>query len=269
MSPAATVHAWRFGIPAWRQSADGALPLLLPVLLIGLWIWATSTARVPEQILPSPHSVWLAFREVYDSGELTANLAISLHRLLSGFLLGASGGLLFGVTMALSPTVRAYFGFSFEALRQIPTLVLIPVLILVFGIGETLKIVILVKAVFFPVALAAREAVKQLPVTWLELGRVYRLRPWTSFRRIVLPAVLPPVLTGLRIALGRAWMILVAVELLAADSGIGQMIEMGRQMLRLDTVLVCVLLTAVIGGVLDLGLRGLESLLPGRSGAAS
>ncbi len=232
-----------------------------PLSLLLIWYWATRQQWVPEQILPSPALVWESFLSLIESGELQDNLGISLFRLFVGFGIGAVSGLLIGVLLAISPSVRAYLGLTFEVLRHIPTLVLIPMLILLLGIGETFKIVILVKAVFFPVAQAATDAVRNIPRGFIEVGRVYQLKPWDFYRTILLPATVPPVLTGMRIALGRAWLILVAVELLAADSGIGQMMEFARQMLRLDIVLVGVVLTGLIGFTLDKSLRLMERRL--------
>ena len=232
-----------------------------PLALLWLWYWATLQQWVPEQILPSPALVWASFIELIDTGELQDNLGISLFRLFTGFGIGALSGLVIGVLLAISAQARAYLGLTFELLRHIPTLVMVPMLILLLGIGEAFKIVILVKAVFFPVAQAATDAVRNIPRTFIDVGRVYRLRPLALYRYILLPATVPPVLTGMRIALGRAWLILVAVELLAADAGIGQMMEFARQMLRLDIVLVGVVLTGLIGFSLDKTLRLLERRL--------
>jgi sulfonate transport system permease protein len=239
----------------------GLTAFISPLALLLAWAWLAQLRIFPEQIVVPPSVVLDAFRELLDSGELQMHVSISLYRLAAGFAIGSVTGLLFGVLMALSRQVEIYFGPLFQALRQIPTLALIPMFVLFFGIDETLKIVILVKATFFPVAIAAYDGVKNIPRGYLEVGRVYRLGHASLLRRVVLPATVPPVLTGIRISLGRAWLVLVAVELLAADSGIGQMMEMGRQMLRLDVVMVGVIITGVIGFALDKGFRLLERFL--------
>lgn len=241
----------------WQKLAA----FISPVAFLLLWSWVASLRIFPEQIVVPPSAVVAAFRELWESGELQMHLSVSLYRLAAGFAIGTVTGLGFGVLMALSKQVEIYFGPLFHALRQIPTLVLIPMAVLFFGIDETLKIVLLVKATFFPPAIAAFDAVRNIPHKHLEVGRVYRLPPLTLFRRIVFPAIVPPVLTGIRISLGRAWLVLVAVELLAADSGLGQMMELGRQMLRIDIVMVGVILTGVIGFSLDKGFRLLERFL--------
>lgn len=234
------------------------LSILSPISLLLLWRYASQQQWLPEQILVPPATVWLALIELIQSGELRLHLQDSLFRLVTGFSLGMLSGIAFGVVFAVSRGFRAYFGLLFEVLRQIPVLVLIPMFILFFGIGETLKIVLLLKAVFFPIALATIEAVRNIPRQYIELGQVYQLKRWTWFRHIVFPATLPPIVSGIRISLGRAWLVLVAVELLAAGTGIGQMMEMGRQLLRLDVVMVGVIMTGLIGFLLDKGLRLFE-----------
>lgn len=237
--------------------------LISPLLLLTAWTLLSHTGWYPQQILVPPRTVVDAFQEAWASGDLPDDLKVSLCRLLIGFVLGSLSGLAVGVALATSPQARSYLGPTFHTLRQVPTLALAPMFILLFGIGETLKIVIIVKSTLFPVAIATMEGVRNIPRAYLEVGRVYRLGQWTQFRRIIFPATVPPILTGARIALGRSWMVLVAVELLAADTGIGQLIETGRQMLRLDTVMVGVLLTGLIGFALDRSLRVLEwALLP-------
>jgi sulfonate transport system permease protein len=246
----------------WSRLA-GLATLISPLLLLAAWTWATRAHWFSEQILVPPQAVLSAVRELWDSGELPDDLKISLYRLLLGFGIGGIAGVALGVLLATSRQAQMYLGPTFHVLRQVPTLALAPMFILLFGIGETLKIVIILKSTVYPVAIATLEGVRNIPVQYLEVGRAYRLRPWTRFRRIIFPATVPPILTGVRIALGRSWMVLVAVELLAADTGIGQMMEIGRQMLRLDIVMVGLIATGLIGFTLDRVLRVLErALLP-------
>ena len=222
-----------------------------PVLLVLLWGWVSHLQLISPQLLASPLEVASTFQELLASGELQEHLSKSLSRLAFGYSLGASAGLLFGILMALSKNVEALCAPLFHGIRQIPTIALIPIFILLLGVDESFKIAIVIKASFFTVALAAYEATRGVSVNYLEVARVYKL-PWTTlYGKVIIPAIFPPVLTGLRIAFARSWTVLVAAELLVADSGLGQMMQMGRDMFRLDIVLVGVVLTGVIGFCID------------------
>lgn len=235
---------------------------LLPLLLFGAaWTLASRSGWYPEELLVPPGQIYAALRELLDSGELQEHLSVSLRRLGFGVLVGSTLGLLFGVVMALSKTVESYTAPLFNVVRQVPSIALIPIFILIFGIGETFKILIVTKAAFFPVALATYTGVQGIPKNFFEVGQVYRLPALTVFRRIVLPATIPPIVTGVRLALGRSWGTLVAAELLAAESGIGQMMEFGRQMFRIDIVMVGVVITGLIGFSVDRGVKLLENRL--------
>ena len=232
-----------------------------PVLLLAIWSLAAALEWVPAQILIAPWEVARSAAELAESGELTDHLGISLYRLFAGFSLGSAGGIAFGILLGLSPGLRSYVDPLFNVLRQLPTVALIPLFILIFGIGEIFKVFIVIKATFFIVALAAHDAIRSLSARYFEVAAIYRLTRWQTVRRIVLPAIIPATLAGVRIALGRSWMVLVGAELLAADSGLGQMMEMGRQMFRMDIVMVGVVLTGIIGFTLDRGFRLLETYL--------
>ncbi|SEB71670.1 sulfonate transport system permease protein [Pseudomonas mohnii] len=232
-----------------------------PLLVLLAWALVAQSGRYSEQLLVPPAVVWDTFKDLLDSGELLEHTRFSLSRLGLGFALGASGGLLFGIALALSKTVEVYCSPLFHTLRQIPSIALIPMFILAFGVEETFKILIVTKAVFFPVALATSEGIKAIPRNYFELGRIYRLPLRHLIFDIAFPAAAPPILTGIRIGLSRAWMVLVAAELLAANSGLGQMIEMARQLMRIDIVMVGVVVIGLIGFVLDHGFRLLEKRL--------
>lgn len=237
------------------------LPLIVPGLILAAWIQATSGDGFTPQVLVPPRAVIDSFTELLSSGELSDHLRSSLWRLGTGFGIGAGLGLGFGILLARSPLVAAFTGPLFQAVRQVPSIAFLPMLILLLGVDEGFKLAIVAKATFFPVALATHDGVKGISRGWLEVASIYRLSPLQVLRRLILPATVPPVLTGLRLGLTRAWIVLVAAELMAAENGIGQMMEMGRQMFRIDTVMVGVALTGLIGFALDQGFRLLEGRL--------
>jgi len=232
--------------------------LLAPVGLIALWQVACLSGVFPSQVLVPPSDVARALWSLAESGDLQRHVGESMFRLGVGFVIGSVAGLVFGATIALSRLAEAALAPFFLALWQVPVIAFVPMLVIFLGIDERFKIVIVALAAFFPVALATFDGVRGVPKRWFEVARVYRTRLPDLVWRILLPAALPAVLTGLRVALTRAWIVLVAAELLAADSGIGQMMEMGRQMFRIDVVLAGVVVSGVIGFALDAAAKAVE-----------
>jgi len=229
-----------------------------PVFLILTWWLIARSGQYSADVLVPPKDVLLTLAELYQSGELAMHLKASFYRLGAGFGLGAAGGILFGILMATSKQVEAFFLPLFQALRQVPTITLIPILILLLGVDEAFKVIIVFKAAFLTVGLAAYEATKGVPKNYFEVAKVYDLPKKTIYTRIVFPAIIPQLFTGLRIAFSRSWTILVAAELLASDSGVGQMMQFGRDTFRMDIVMVGVLITGVVGFSIDRMMKLLE-----------
>lgn len=251
----------------FRLPVRRLLGLASPLLFLLIW-WAVARAELfPPEILVPPIAVVRAFAELWRSGELAAHLSASLFRLGIGFAAGASAGLAYGCLAALSPGFRAYTATLFVALRTVPSVAFIPIFILIFGIGETFKLLVVAKASFFPVALATSEAVRNVPVRYTEVAAVFRLPLRLRLARVILPATLPAIVTGIRLGLGRSWGVLVAAELVASENGLGQMMEFGRQMFRLDLVMVGVVLAGGIGFAIDRLLRRIEARLQHWRGA--
>jgi len=236
-------------------------PIASPVIVLLIWTALSASGWFPKEIVVPPEVIWKTFSESWLSGDLPLNLAKSLNRLVVGYAIGAAVGIVLGSLMGLSRQVEAYLLPSFHILRQLPTIALIPAFIMIFGVGETVKLVLVAKATALPVALGAFTGVRGVPRSYFDVARIFRVRPLTQFTRVIVPAVIPALVTALRTALARSWMVLVGAELLVADSGIGQMIEWGRQTFRIDIVLVGVVLTGAIGFVLDKGFRIAERLL--------
>jgi sulfonate transport system permease protein len=241
-----------------RSRHSGLSSLLAPIALIALWQLACLSGLFPAQVLVPPTEVARTLASLAASGELQRHIGESMFRLILGFAIGAFAGLAFGATIALSRLAEATLAPFFLALWQVPVIAFVPMLVIFLGIDEPFKIAIVALAAFFPVALATFDGVRGVPKAWFDVARVYRTRLPDLIWRILIPATVPSVLTGLRVALTRAWVVLVAAELLAADSGIGQMMEMGRQLFRIDVVLAGVVVSGVIGFALDRGAKAVE-----------
>jgi sulfonate transport system permease protein len=240
------------------RTAAALLPI---VILLATWQLLAALELWPPQVFVPPATVAQQIVRMANSGELAEHLGASLYRLGSGFLVGATVGLVLGCVMALSRLADRLAGPLFHGLRQVPVIAFIPLLILFFDVEDNFKIVVVAAAAFFPVALATYDGISGIPKSHLEVARLYRLPPAALIRLVIVPATVPPIVTGLRLGLTRAWLSLVAAELLAADSGLGQMMETGRQMFRIDTVMAAVLITGVIGFLIDRSMIALENRL--------
>jgi sulfonate transport system permease protein len=246
----------------WRlSSVNAALTCVLPATLFAVWYVVTRQQLVSPQLIVPPAAALSTLVELWTSGELLRHVSSSLARLMTGFSIGTISGLLLGVTLGSRPRFASYFLPTFQLARQLPTIALIPFFILVFGVEETFKVLLVTKACFFIVALAALDATRNISRKYFEVAAIYSVPRLTVLRSLVLPAITPAVIAGIRLSLGRSWMVLVAAELMAADAGVGQMMEMGRQLFRMDVVVVGVFLTGSIGLLLDVAVRLLERRL--------
>jgi len=248
------------GRPHWPTLSQRLLPWLLPISLFVLWWLASRNLWMSEQILPAPSLVWNSAVDL-SRGELWSHLWISLQRLFWGLLAGIGAGAVLGAALGLSRTLERLVFPTFAGLSQIPTLAWIPLFMVFFGIGEVLKLVVLIKAIVVPVTLHTLVGVRDAQPKLREAAAVLRLPPRLLIRRLVLPAALPAFMAGVRLALAAGWTSLLAVELLASSEGIGYLMVWARQLFMLDIVFVCIVVIGLIGLVMDRGIGLLDRKL--------
>jgi sulfonate transport system permease protein len=229
-----------------------------PVLLLWLWHLSAQRSWVSPLVLPPPTLVLQSFRETWADGTIKTNLAVSAVRVAKGFLTGAGIGLLLGTSLGLSQFFRSYIHPTFQALAQVNLLAWVPLLILVFGIDEPLKIAAITWSTLLPVTIITAQGIAGIPTRWFELAQTYELTRLQVATRVAFPAALPTLFTAIRSGLGAAWASLVVVELVASSEGIGFMVVWGRQLFQLDLVLVAIVVIGAVGLTLDLLLRGIE-----------
>jgi sulfonate transport system permease protein len=246
----------------WQKRVlNGALPWLLPLALLGLWYLGTERGWLSEQVLPPPAFVYQTLGDLISSGDLWLNASASLQRVLVGFLIGSGLGVSLGLVMGLSKTVEDYLLPTFNALVQIPVLGWMPFALLLFGIGEPLKYVLIAHAALVPVTLCTLQAFHQVPKRLLEVGRAYGFSQRQIVTDIVLPSAVAPIFTGLRLGFTKAWLSLVVVELLASSEGLGYLIAYGRQLFQLDLVMAAVVVVGTVGLLIDRGFEFIERRL--------
>ncbi len=235
--------------------------LIAPLALLVLWWFGSTRGWMPQQVLPPPDAVASALADLWTSGDLTTNALISLRRVVLGFAAGAAAGIGLGAAMGLAPRAEDVIRPIFTAAAQVPAIGWIPLMMLVVGIGEPLKIIVIAVAACVPVTLNTLAGARAVPRGFYEVASVFRYSRIQILRRVVLPAAVPQVFTGLRFGLTNAWLALVAVELLASSEGLGYLLVWGRQMFQLDLVLATMLVIGVIGFALDAGLAFAERRL--------
>lgn len=242
---------WAERLPSLRPSLANLRGWAVPLaLLLGLEALVRS-GILPAHQMPAPTQVAQTLFNLAVSGELLRHINASLLRVAAGFLIGAGLAIVIGTWVGLSRRAEAYLEPTFQALRAIPSLAWVPLLLLWLGIDETPKVVLIALGAFFPVYLALLAGIRNIDRKLVEVGQLYQLSRIALVRRILLPAALPNLFTGLRGALSLSWMFLVAAELIAATRGLGYLLSDGRETSRPDLVIAAILLLAVLGKLSD------------------
>ena len=234
------------------------VPWIIPFAIILLWQVFTGYGIISGKILPEPLKVVKTFADMLGSGELIKYIWASSKRALTGFILGGSIGLIFGLLNGLSPTAEKLIDSSIQMLRNIPHLALIPIVILWFGIGEEVKIILVSLGVLFPIYLNTFHGIRSIDPGLIEMGKVYGLKGLSLFWHIILPGALSSVLVGVRYALGIMWLTLIVAETVAANSGIGYMAMNAREFMQMDVIVLSIIIYALLGKLSDSIARAVE-----------
>jgi sulfonate transport system permease protein len=233
--------------------------LLGPFLLLLFWATGSAAGLIDSRVLPSPWATVATAVDLIRDGRLQDNLAISALRAGQGFAWGVAAGVLVALVSGLSQLGDYAFDGLVQIKRSIPTLALIPLLVLWFGIGEVMKVTVIAISVFIPIYIQTHTALRGIDVKYLELAETLGLNRWRFIRHVVLPGALPGLMTGLRFGVMGAWLALVVVEQLNATSGIGYMINLARTYAQSDVILVGLVVYALLGLSSDAVVRFIEA----------
>ncbi|KPN19106.1 nitrate ABC transporter permease [Arthrobacter sp. Edens01] len=234
-----------------KSWARVALGLVVPFLLLGLWQLVSVLGVFSAVQLPSPGAVLTSAADLIERGELGTHIAISTQRVLTGFALGAALGLVLGALLGLSRLADVLLGPLFGAVRAVPSLALVPLLILWMGIGEDSKVTLITIGAFFPVFTTVSLALRHVDKNLVEAARAFGLNGIKLLTTVQLPAVVPAVFSGLRLALAQSWLFLVAAELIASSMGLGFLLTDSQNNGRTDRMFLAIVLLAVIGKTTD------------------
>ncbi|MEO8699778.1 MAG: ABC transporter permease [Kofleriaceae bacterium] len=235
------------------------LPLGFGVVLVGAWQLAVTATG--SKVVPGPLQVARGIGELVERGVLVRYTLDSLRRVGTGYLIAVVLGVPIGLWMGLSKPVFAAVNPLVQILRPISPIAWIPIAIILFGIGDAAPIFLITLAAFFPIASSVAADVASVPPMFIAAGRNFGLGQTAIIFRILLPAVLPRMLVSLRISLGVAWIVVVAAEMIAVDSGLGYLIIDSRNAgKRYDLVVAGMVMVGAVGFILDLLFRALERL---------
>jgi NitT/TauT family transport system permease protein len=259
-----------------RQLREMGIGLVVPVVVIGLWQLAAVQGLVNPQVLPSPLAVlrkwveyllplqphaggsWLAWAL---SGELMVDSLTSMVRVVLGFAIGAGLALPLGLSMGANARVYAWLNPLVQLLRPIPPIAYIPLAILWFGLGNPPAVFLIALGAFFPVLINTIAGVRQVDAIYLRAARNLGASRTTLFLRVILPAAVPYILSGVRIGIGTAFIVVIVSEMIAVNNGLGFRILEAREYFWSDKIMAGMISIGMLGLAIDVGMNRLNNYL--------
>ncbi len=226
-------------------------PLLVFAIIIGLWTGVWASGAFHESAFPSPFAVLRGFREEITNGRLLNDLITSLFRVSCGFALAVVLGLPLGLLLGQRLGARLALLPAINFFRNLSPLAWMPFAILWFGVGDASSIFLIFLAAFFPVILSTMAAVANIPAVYFRVARDYGLEGMEQLTQVTLPAIMPQVITTLRVTAGLCWLVVVAAEMIAGRDGLGFAVMDSRNGLRTDLLVVEMIVIGVIGVAID------------------
>ncbi len=237
------------------------MALASPLIILLLWELLVRTGLLDRRFFPAPSEVVTILVGMLGTGELLVHTAYTLSRVFMGFLLGAIPAVMLGLMMGLSPMLRAFLQPAIASLYPVPKIALFPLAMMLFGIGETSKWVIVAVAVFFQVLLSTLAGVVNIERVYLDVAADFRATRWQAYRTIAFPAALPFIFTGFQLGLGMALIVVVIAENFGTSHGLGYIIWSSWQVFEVGRMYVGLVVVAMLGYLSQQAMRGAEHLL--------
>jgi taurine transport system permease protein len=248
------------------EGSSVAISIATVIALFALWWVATHFGWIRDIFLPQPERIFTSFIEAWN-GEIQGGKPLwehfmwSLIRVFAAFALACVTAIPVGIAMGVSRVWRGIFDPPVEFYRPLPPLAYLPLIVIWFGIEETAKIVLIYLACFAPLAMAARAGVKSVMIEQINAAYSMGASKWQVIRHVIIPAAMPEIFTGMRIAIGFGWTTLVAAEMVAATAGLGQMVLNASNFLRTDVVIMGIVVIGAVAYLFDLLMRRIERLV--------
>lgn len=247
--PKSVARSW-----SWTTRRLRTLGWTLAGLLLAAVVWslAVATGQFPRQLFPSVPEILSAGHTLWTDGLLAGDITASLRRAASGFVIGATAGIVVAVGTATTITGRNLLQPVLRVFAPIPTIGLVPLAILWFGLGENSKMLVIALGVFVPVWINSHNGLAGTPVDYLGAARCLGSRRWQTLTRIILPAAGPDIASGLRVGAAMAFVLIVVAEMTGTTAGIGYRIYQAQLFSQADRLIFCLLILGLIGALCDL-----------------
>jgi NitT/TauT family transport system permease protein len=259
-SQAGSVNIKSTAVPKGRSALRFILPAIVLLGLVLIWYFISYLNLFPAYALPSPGAVLKSFREEMLAGRLVSDIIASLWRVAVGFVISAGLGIPVGLWLGQHLQARQAFVPMLNFFRFLSPLAWIPFAILWFHIGDKPAIFLIFMATFFPLVLATMSAVATIPSIYFRVAQDYNYKGFELLTRVTFPAVLPQVITALRVSYGIAWVVIVAAEMVGCQDGLGYGIWEARNGLRLDSAVCYMIVIGLLGMGIDRLLAQLTKL---------
>lgn len=236
------------------------LSILSPLTLLMIWEALARMQAIDIRLFSSPSMILEAFFPLVLSGELLYHTAVSVQRIVIGFVVGAVPGILIGAAMGLSPLVRSSLEPMINATYPIPKLALMPLILLIFGLGESSKVFTIAIGVFYLVVINTLTGVLNIDKIYLDVAKSFGASRRNFYLTVALPGALPMIFAGLKLGMGMALILIVAAELSAAQAGVGWMIWRAYDMFDIEKMFAALIMLSILGYIFSLALDWLERL---------
>jgi NitT/TauT family transport system permease protein len=243
------------------SNRDRMINVISPIALLVIWEIATRTGVLDARFFPAPSQIFDTLAELIRNGTLWRNTWASLQRLFWGALLGGIPALLLGIAMGLYRPLRAIVDPLVSATYPVPKSAIMPLILLIFGLGEASKIVMVAIGVFYPVLINSVAGVREINKVYLDVGHNFGAGRWQVFKTIALPGALPLIMSGVKLGVGMGLILIAIAEMIGAKSGLGYMIWNAWEVLSVETMYVGLLTIALLGFLFTLLLNEVESIL--------
>lgn len=253
------------GAPRFWFDGNALLRMLAVCAFFGFWAFLSVANQAanwfPPLLFPPPWDVFKRAAEMWADGELQKHILASVDRVLKGFAIGALAGISIGTLVGRSQLVQNFLESILEMLRPIPPLAFLPLMVIWLGIGETSKVIFIAYTSFFPIFTTTVEGIKYVDPLLIRAAQSLGAKERDLFRYVVLPAALPNVIVGLRLGFAISFFVIVAAEFIAADTGLGYLINDARTFFLVDRMLLGAVVIGVLGFFFNWVLKRVERLL--------